>query len=199
MKNHIHPLYELPPAVLRGALEMRPGAFDANVKHLLGIFKSVAATGCKEIVLQDDAFRGGDCGSMQSHPVFIEREAKAKAKFLENKERPENKNPQGEKNRGVERPRPGRRSAFPVLRNARRRIPQAGHGTCKTLDGDRIQKRGSGIVGRSRQRACAPCRKRGVRTFGIAEEFAPRFHDAGIRNDGTNERKRLSSLQGSRH
>jgi NAD+ synthase (glutamine-hydrolysing) len=82
MKNHIHPLYELPPAVLRGALEMRPGAFDANVKHLLGIFKSVAATGCKEIVLQDDAFRGGDCGSMQSHPVFIEREAKAKAKFL---------------------------------------------------------------------------------------------------------------------
>ena len=82
MKNHIHPLYELPTPVLEAALKMRPGAFSENVKHLLAIFKTVAATGCKKIELQDDAFRGGDCGSMQTHPVFKEREAKAKAQFL---------------------------------------------------------------------------------------------------------------------
>ena len=82
MRNHIRPLYELPPAVLEAALKMRPGAFTYNVKHLLAIIKTVAATGCRKIELQDDAFRGGDCGSMEDYPVFKEREAKAKAQFL---------------------------------------------------------------------------------------------------------------------
>jgi len=77
--------YETVPAksFLDAFLRLRPGAFASNARLLLAVAKEMARNGGKRLVLPVDAVRGGDCGSLNTHPVFLAALKKIERKFYE--------------------------------------------------------------------------------------------------------------------
>ena len=63
-------------------LRLRPGAFEANAKLMLGVVRAAARAKEPEVVFCPDALRGGDCGSLNDHPAFQMALARAQEKFL---------------------------------------------------------------------------------------------------------------------
>jgi len=72
----------LPPkAYIDALLRLRPGAFKTNVSLLVSLAKEFSGKDRKTLVLPQDAVRGGDCGSLNSHPAFVASLKKAETVF----------------------------------------------------------------------------------------------------------------------